>query len=1687
MNKYVKKSLKITGWIIGSIIGLFLLIVILIQIPSVQNYIVRKATVYLEEKIGTKVVIGRIEIGLPKKVILEDFYLEDQSRDTLVAGEKVKVDISLMKLMSNTVEISSVSLEGITAKVRRDKDSVFNFDYIIKAFDSGKPKDTTSEPMKISLGKISLDRVKVYFSDAVTKNDLSVNLKHFDTEIDKFDLDKSDFEVPDINLDGLVLNLKQGALVREIAENTAEVADSLSKATDFSIRLKNVSIGKVKVRYDNAGTQLNSGLDLDRLKIKFDESDIQNQDIRIASLELKGLNGGLTLGKIQTPKTPTPQQRTTNPPSTGNRQPTTKPTPWNITLKEIDLSKIDFRFDDENSTAVAKGIDYKHLNLIGVKLKARDVAYQNENLKGSLLDFAMKDHSGVTINKLKTDFFYGPKRASLGGLYLETPKTILRDKLVAVYPSIESLSKNPGELKLDIDLKDSRVAFSDILQFVPTLENTAPFKDNPNAVLFINGSVFGKLSDLDIPYLEVSGIGSTRVAASARLVGLPDVEKAWFDLDIREIRTTAKDILTFVPKGTIPPNIKLPSQIALSGSFSGKLNNMVADVKLGSSYGRASVKGKFDGRLKNREVYDANVVLDNFDVGKLISNDSIGKISLRAKVKGKGLDPKTMTASLDGKLLKAGFNGYTYKDLNLKGKISGGHFDAVASMDDPNLTFDLVTSGDFKDKFPAVALKMNVDIADLEKLNLHAGPMKLKGKVDADFSSTDPDNLNGRLDAYHFLMANAEEQFQLDSINLIAVSTPDSNAISLKSQVLRADVNGKFQLTKIGAALQKTISRFYATKPVAEARQEDVGTHQLDFHVSLHNDPVLVKLLPDLTRLEPIDIRGSYDSAKDSIRVIGTIPRIVYAENTISGGVIDIETKADSIAYLINIDQIENATFQLPDTQLYGSIKDNNVDYTLRVRDLKGREHYVVAGKLHAEGENTEIHLNPDGLVLNYDPWNVDPENLIRIGKSIYADRFALSKDGSSLKIQSVSEGENPPLDVTFDNFEIGTVTKMVQKDSEGGFAMSGKINGPVHLKDLTTNPVFTTDLNIQDFSVSKDTVGNIAIKVDNQTTNTFNADVAITGFDNQVNVTGTYNTTDSSMNLVLDMQRLQMKSIQAFTMGALAGSEGFLNGRLDITGTTDAPSIRGAINFNDVVFKVTQLNSKFAITGEQITFNDQGIGLDRFTIRDEEQNKLNIIGNILTKDYRDFGFDLKVRSDNFKVIDSKEKDNQLFYGKLFIDTNLTVEGTLEGPIVGGSLKVNDNTDMTMVLPQNDPGIEERDGVVEFIDMDNPQLNEKLIVDEAIGKSKLEGMDVNVNIEIDKEATLSMVIDKSNGDFLKLKGEARLNGGIDPSGKTNLTGRYELAEGSYEMSFNLIKRKFDIQKGSYILWTGEPTSANISITAVYTANTAPIDLIGNQIAGMTAAEQNIYKQRLPFQTLLQMNGELLKPEITFDIQLPDKNYGVSSEVVDASRTKLDQLRQQPAELNKQVFALLLLNRFIGENPFASEAGGVTAESMARQSVSKILSQQLNNLAADVLGGGFELNFDLESTDDYTTGQRENRTDLNVGLSKKLLNDRLKVTVGSNFNLEGQQANEQSTNIAGDVAVDYQLTRDGRYLVRAYQKNEYQVTLQGQVVETGVGFIITMDYNQFKEIFRRSAEEKRLIREEKKKKAEKKKN
>jgi hypothetical protein len=1662
---FLKKTLRVLLWCVGSIVALLLLVIILIQVPSVQNFVKDKAITYLHDKIKTKVSLDHISIKFPKDVVLEGFYFEDQKKDTLLAGKRLVVDVDLFKLVSSELEINSVSLENTTANISRNKNGVFNFDYIIKAFESKepeKPKDPDSKPFKISVVKINLDNVKFNFKDDYSKNDVRVRLTHFDTKFKEFDLDKMNFNIPNIALNGLRVVLNQD-VVEKIAEVSVKTVDTISKRKDFSLKLGKISLSKIDIAYDNKDSKLDSGIKLGNLDLSVNKIDMNNQFLDFDTFELKNLKGNLRLGakdkQIQAPNLDTTA---------------IKQSGWKVKLAGVNLENIAFKFDDMQSKPLSKGIDYSHMDLDKFDFKAEKLYYGNDTISGNIKSLAVKDKSGLQIQSLKTDFFYGPKNASLDNLYLRTPQTLLQNKIKIAYPSLNALKKDIANLSLDANLNQSKIGFKDILLFAPDLQKTNPFKSNPNAILYLNTRLSGKVKDLNIPQFEMSGIGTTKVSLSGKIKGLPDAQKAYYDLDIKKLSSTSKDIYGFVPVGTIPKNIQLPSQLSLRGKFKGSVQNFKTNLALNSSFGNAKADALFDQRVKKREKYDATVYLLDFDLGRLIKNDSIGKVTLKAKIKGKGLDPKTAQADLDGLVQKAVFNKYTYRDLALKGNIENGSFAIKSGMNDPNLNFDLTASGNTKDKYPAVQLKLNLDIADLEKLNLHAGPMKLRGNIDADIANSNPDFLNGKVFLSNVQVLQDKEPIVLDSIRVIAFSDDTRNNIKISSQFLKAEADGKYKLTTLVSAIKKSLSKYIDLKNPKVNGESD--QQRLAFTLTVDNDPILFKLVPELTGLEPLKIEGKYNNVTDSLEIKGTIPRIVYADNTIADGKINIEAKENALEYQISVATIESGSLKIPFTSLSGKVENNILDYALEVKDAKDKQQYFIAGEFKAEDSKNIFKIDAENFVLNYDKWNIDSENAVEFGgKRLYVNKFFLENSGNELKIQSQGTQDNAPLQVDFVNFKIETIMNMVKKDK---LLMQGLINGNAVAENVMTKPTFTSDIKIDDFAFKGEPVGDIAVKVDNKTNDLLNANVELTGEDNDVNLTGTYSIANGNLDFNLDLNKLNIKSIQGFSMDNIKDGTGYLSGNFKITGNASAPKVNGELNFNDAGFRVTKLDSYFKTKEEKITLQNDVITFDSFTLNDENDNKLTINGTIKSADYTNFDFGLTVVADDFRAIHSKEKDNDLFYGDLILDAKLNVKGTLENPIVGGTIKIKDETKFSVVLPQSDPSIADREGIVEFVDEDNLYLKQTAEMKEKLDQSELLGMDVNVAISIDKEADLTLVIDKGNGDYLNLKGVAELTGGIDPSGKTTLTGKYEFSDGAYEMNFNMIRRKFNIQKGSYIIWNGEPTMANVNITAIYKVDAAPIDLLGNQLGNDSQTIKNTYKQKIPFQTLLKMNGELMKPEITFDIVLPDGNYDVSSAIVETTQQKLEQLRQEPAELNKQVFALLLLNRFIGENPFASESGGTSAESLARQSVSKILSQQLNDLAGELISG-VQLEFDLESTDDYTTGTRENRTDLNVGVSKKLLDDRLKVTVGSSFAVEGQErANEESTNIAGDVALDYQLTKDGRYMLRAYRKNEYQVAVEGQVIETGVAFIITMSYNKFRELFHKSLAEKEMIKEEK---------
>jgi translocation and assembly module TamB len=162
-----------------------------------------------------------------------------------------------------------------------------------------------------------------------------------------------------------------------------------------------------------------------------------------------------------------------------------------------------------------------------------------------------------------------------------------------------------------------------------------------------------------------------------------------------------------------------------------------------------------------------------------------------------------------------------------------------------------------------------------------------------------------------------------------------------------------------------------------------------------------------------------------------------------------------------------------------------------------------------------------------------------------------------------------------------------------------------------------------------------------------------------------------------------------------------------------------------------------------------------------------------------------------------------------------------------------------------------------------------------------------------------------------------------------------------------------------------------------------------------------------------------------------------------------------------VFALLILRRFISENPLESQGSDVA--NTTRTSVSRLLSDQLNRLSENVKG--VQLSLDIKSYEDYSTGEAEGNTQVQLGVSKSLLSDRLVVKLSGNVAVEGGNTTQKdASDYIGDIALEYKLTPDGRFRITGFRTSGYDM-IDGELIETGVGLLYIKDYNTLKELFR----------------------
>jgi len=1619
---------------------LFIALVFIIRSPWAQNFIVNKATHYISDRTDTKVEIDRLFITFSGNAFLKGLYLEDKKGDTLLYSKTMEASVPLRALLfHNELNLKSVKWEGLHAYIARNSNSEkFNYQFLFDALapEDSIPQQPEAASMKVKIGTLDFSDFKISYNDSASGLEAKLTMGTLYLDANRTDLENMHYEVDQVALSDTKIQYKQS---KPLAPQ-----DDQETTLPF-LAINELSFNNIQLDYSSVPDNITAVVRLGEFKLDLPKADLAKNEVDINLLSLKNSDFSLQLQRDDL--------EVTDSSAIASKKSDFSWPDFVLTADKISLENNSLHYLLNNTPSEIGQFNPNNIGLSKLTVNASDVNYKPKNASLSLDQFSFLEKSGFALNQLAMHAHLNDNSASISGLKVETGSSTLDGEFELAYHSIQKLIDFPENTKVDLQLNGIRLALQDALYFQPDLAQNEYFTIGQQHSINGNLSVQGTLADLNLPELNLNW-SNTALTGEGCLFRLTEPDSLSFDIATLRANSTIADLQLFVNEKDL--NISLPKTIVVEARAKGSLTNVSGEALVKIPEGSAQINGNYS----NLETisFNGNLQVNDLQLGKLLQNDQLGTMAFTINASGSGSSLNTLNAEMDSKFDQLSFKNYDFSKLDLNGKIRNGKGNINLNFKDNNLNFTSQTAIDLDSTNSKYGLNLNVIGADLQALGVTTENIRAGLEMEAEFIGTPKDFIMGAsvkngvavYDGQQYQMGEVEIKSKIDTLN---------TKIAIISDFLTGNLYSNGSPQSINTSLKQYFKNYFQDSIVDSS---DADTLKLQMDMKLIPNAIITKVfLKDLEQLDSISVHANFDAAKRTLVSDLQIPYARYKGIVLDSLSFSINGDASNLNLKAGLAKLLADPVDLGRTILEGSL--DNKQLLMDFSSYDGNEKIThIASEITLAKDTTQLHINPLGLIFNKKEWTIPEDNRISFGENFLEfNNVSLERNAQKLSLVSVeSESEEKPLRLNFEQFRLQTFIGMLNPDRP---LASGIVNGDFTLENLFGATGIVADFNVTDLEILEHALGNLSLNANSVTNGTYDFNLALKGGGADIDLNGDYaaSETGAQLNLDLDLNRIDLQFIEKFSQGSLKDSHGTLSGNIDVSGTTASPIYSGSVNFKDTDFNVATLNSVFKISDETLKIDNEGIYLDNFQITDANGSNFNLNGSIGTEEFTNPKFDLSLNAEQFQALNSTKEDNELFYGKSSFDLDLSVKGYLKLPVIEGKIRVRKITDITYVVPKAQLDIQERDGVVLFVNRENPDAILTRIEQEET-PAFFSGMDVNIILEIADDSDFNIIIDERTGDNLKVSGNATLNLNIEPNGSTNLSGRYELNSGHYETSlYNLVKRRFEINPGSTIVWQGDPTDAKLDVTAVYEVETSASPLMSSVISGEDISVTNKYRQVLPFLVYLNVEGELLQPQLSFRLDMPEDEQGSLGGAVYG---RVQQLNQQESELNKQVFSLLTLNRFYPDSGSDGSTGGTVA--IARDNVNKVLSGQINAFSDKVFGkSGFEVDFDLDSFTDYQGDSPQDRTQLNINAKKKLFDDRLVVTAGSALDVEGSaQSGQEETPIIGNVSLEYLLTKDGRYRLRGFRKNEYENIIDGQLIVTGIALIFNREFNKFSQLF-----------------------
>lgn len=1279
------------------------------------------------------------------------------------------------------------------------------------------------------------------------------------------------------------------------------------------------------------------------------------------------------------------------------------------------------------------GFDPSYIQVSDVAIAMKDFYNESSTVRLPITRMEATERSGLKI--LKGEGLVGVDSIglSLDNLSVVTP-----------YSNISASADIPFALMaLQPDAAmtvtaDASIGLPDVDAFMPDLKTYTSKIPARNPLVF-KLDADGTLSDITVKRFDASLREVIELNAKGYAKNPLDIKKLQASLDFDGRLSDPSLVNKFVGTG----DIKIPT-FTIKGKASADRDTYGADFTLLSSAGDVAANGKVS---LNSERYNVDASLKEINVAQFVPDMGIGHVSGMVKASGAGFNPLNGRAVTDANIYISSieYNKRRLSDIRADLQLRhDGNFDIVASSPNRGLDLDLNGTGSIRPDAYTFDIVANINDLDLksigmsDSLNYGHGSVYLQG-------SASPDRwlYDARLDLKDFEWTFGQQTINLpDETYAEIVAKSDSTYLHLDTDLTYLD----FEASE---GLKRLIDSFTNVSDITMKQVEkrdlavDSISHLLPkFNLTMQasgNGLLGQFLTPMEMRLDTVSAVITHDSLLQGYIRASELRSASINLDTIN---FDMQERRNLLGYRLHIGNRPGTLDEFAKVNLNGYLGQNRLAANLSQQNIKGETGYRLGFTAAFLDSVVSLHFTPLRSTIAYMPWTFNEENFIDWNlytSRLEADLLAKSAESSILlRTEPLPDGTRE-LHAKIDNLKIQDFLNMVVNAPPVTGALntdlrvkydnkrfSGK--GDVSLADLTYDRTRIGDFNLG-MNAAYDLKGNTNVRAGLR----INGKEALQGY---VSLRPDSIGALSPDTVGILLNRFPLSIANPFLANTV-NLDGYLNGAMRMKGSFIHPLLNGHIVFDSVTAKIPMAGSTLTFAKDTVKVAENVVRFDNFEILGQNKNPLTLEGIVDATSFSNIGFDLALNGNNFQAIGNDSRARSDIYGKLFLNLGATVKGSMSRMDINADLNVLGTTDITYVVAITDAQYTStaNNDIVRFVN-----FNDTTQVADADSISSAMNMRINAKLAISPGTEVTVLLPSVTGgsnatDRVEIQPTANLTYFQNYMGDMRLNGNIILGQGFARYSIPVVgQKKFDLDPNSSVTWSGPIMNPSFNITATDAMK-------ANVTTGSNSRLVN-------FLVTLHALGNLNDPKVSFDLSTND-DLSIQNELQSMS----------PDQRQTQAMNLLLYGQYIsGDTKGNANLGGNMLYSF--------LESQLNSWAAKNIRG-IDLSFGIDQYDKMNNGASSTETSYSYQVSKSLFNNRFKIQVGGNYSTDASADENLEQNLISDISLEYILrqTQTTNMSVRLFRHTGYESILEGEITETGAGFVMKRKLDNLSRLFR----------------------